>query len=71
MSTYIDSKKFKNEDIMEQYYDIHTEQLWIITQSSDVYTLFNHNQNKKIGTSKDIMKLYEKIPDYFTTRGGD
>lgn len=62
MDEFILKKLYKNEQIMEQLND--EESLWIITKSSDKWSLYNHTINKKIATSKDLFSLYEKIPNY-------
>ena len=58
MTEYINKKLYKSEAIMEQYID--GKNLYIITKSDGRWTLYNHTQNKKLGTSKDWMVLNEK-----------
>lgn len=46
------------EEIKEQYWN--GKELFIITKLEGKWILYNHTQNKKLGTSKDWMVLNEK-----------
>lgn len=66
MSKFLNAKKYKNtqEIIMEQFWDITTDHLFVVTKSDGKWTLYNHTENKKITTSKDYINVREKIPNY-------
>jgi hypothetical protein len=71
MSTYIQTILWKKDEIKMQFFDIHSNELFILTQAKDLsWTLYNHTQNKKIGSSVDATVLLAKIPNYHC-KGGD
>jgi hypothetical protein len=61
MSNHLNQSKYKNEQILEQYYD--GKILYIITKSDGKWGLYNHTEGKKLGTSKDYSVIREKIPN--------
>jgi len=54
-----DKNKYKNETIFEQYWN--GSELKIMTKADGKWTLWNHTQNKKIGSSKDWSALRDKL----------
>jgi hypothetical protein len=65
MSHYLQQKKYNSEEIQEQYFDIQTETLWIITKSYGNWTLYNYTKNKMIKSANEVPILHKKIPNYF------
>jgi hypothetical protein len=54
-----DKNKYKSETIFEQYWN--GAELKIMTKSDGKWTLWNHTQGKKVGSSKDWSTLKDRL----------
>ena len=58
---HVKSKKYKNEEIMQQ--ELVGNSVFIITLHNNIWSLYNHTENKKICTSQDWNVVNNKMKE--------